>query len=56
LIPDVLLVPLARIGAEALPLRLRERLRDWDTLDAGERELARADVEGLAGAVGAGRG
>jgi hypothetical protein len=56
LIPDVLLLPLARIGAAVLPVRLREAVRDWDGLDGPAREAARGELEGMAGAVAAGRG
>jgi hypothetical protein len=55
LIPAVLLEPLARIGAEALPVRLRETLRDWDLLNDEQQQVARDEVEGMAGAVCAGR-
>lgn len=56
MIPDVLLRPLARIGAEALPLRLREDVQRWGDLTGEQQAGTQADVEALAGAVGAGRG
>lgn len=51
MIPDALLPCLARIGAAALPVRLREQVRDWDGLPPEQREVARGELEGMAGAV-----
>lgn len=56
MVPDVLLLPLAHIGVAALPVRLREAVRDWDGLPPEQREAARLVLEGMAGTVAAGRG
>lgn len=56
MVPDVLLHSLARIGVAALPVRLRETVRDWDGLDDAQQAVARGELEGMAGAVAAGRG
>jgi hypothetical protein len=54
-VPDVLLPALARIGVVALPVRLREQVRDWDGLPPEQQQAARAELEAMAGAVTAGR-